>query len=166
VIYVHRDEHLAITAVENVLVVGWLGPPGLPSAIALERTSRALAPAHPAGIAHFHVVAKTTSPTSFDDAARKRIVGILHDPALPLVASVTVYGGGGFVAATIRGVLAGLTMLSRTRVKIRFVGTMDDAEAFVLDTLRAAKASTPAPGVLAAAGHGIIDDAVRDGSTF
>jgi hypothetical protein len=164
--YVHRDEHMAIGAVENVLMVGWLGPPGLTSAVALERTSKELAPKYPQGIAHFNVVAKTSSATSFEDAARKRIIGLLHDRTVPLVASVTVYGDGGFVAATIRGVLASLTMLTRTPVKIRFVGRMEDAESFILDTLRAAKVSAPAPGLLAAAAHSIIDDAVRDGFAF
>lgn len=157
---------MAIASVESVLIVGWLGPPGLSSAIALERTTRALAPRYPAGIAHLNVVVKSATPTTFEDAARKRIIGILRDGSLPLVASVTVFGDGGFVAATIRGVLASLTMLARTPVKIRFVATLDDAEPFLLDALRAAKATVPKPGALVAAAHSLLDDAVRDGFVF
>ena len=165
-IYSYRDAHVAISAVENVLMICWLGPPNLASATAFERATRTLASQYPAGVAHINVVAKTTSPTSFEDAARKRFVAMLHDPSLPLVASVTLYGDGGFVAAAIRGVLAGLAMLSRIPVKIRVVARADEAEGFVRDALQAANASAPAPGLLADAAHSIIDDAVRDGLAF
>jgi hypothetical protein len=157
---------MAISEVDNVLVVGWLGPPGVQSAVALERTTRALAPRYPSGIAHLNVVAKSSSATSFEDESRKRIVGMLHDRTLPLVASATIYGDGGFVAATIRGVLASLTMLSRTPVKIRFVGSIAEAEPFLLDTLRAARATVPAGGALPIAVTTLIADAVRDGFKF
>ena len=85
--YVHHDEHVAIGSIDNVLIVGWLGPPGVESALALERTTRALAPRYPTGIAHLNVVAKSSSATSFGDESRKRIVGMLHDRTLPLIAS-------------------------------------------------------------------------------
>lgn len=164
--YIQRDDHMAITAVENVLVVAWLGSPGIPSADALERATRLVRSRHPNGMAHLNLVTKTSSPMTFDDAARKTIVGLLHDESLHLHASVTIYEGGGFVAATIRGVLASLTMLARTPVKIRFVATLEEAEPFLRKTLGAMKSPMPPASALLEAAARVKSDAQAAGFQF
>ncbi len=157
---------MAIGAVENVLLVGWLGDPDRSSAEALRDTTNVLRSRYPDGIAHLNVVAKSSRPQTFDEPSRKIIIDMLHDTSLRMCGSVTVYGGGGFVAATIRGVLASLTMLTRIPVKIRFVATVEEAEPLLRKELGAHGAPVPLPGVLVRGYGELVADAQRDGFEF
>ncbi len=165
--YLHRTPEMAIAAHENVLLVGWLGAPDVECARALETASRTLARARGGGrIAHLNLVAKNARPTTFDDGARRIIVGLIRDRELGIVASATVFGGDGFVAATIRSVLSSLTMLSRSPVPIRLAGNAEQAEAMLRQELAAAEAHVPAPGSLVTALGALRRDAEAAGVSF
>ena len=69
--YLHRDRKMAINAVENVLLVGWLGDPDRTSAEVLRDTTKVIVGRHPSGIAHLNVVAKHSKPQVFDESSRK-----------------------------------------------------------------------------------------------
>jgi hypothetical protein len=161
----HTGE-LLVGAEGNVLLVAWLGTPSLPGARVLANASLELARAHPTGIAHLNLIAKTSSTRSLPEDARGAILDLLNDPAHKLVASATVFGDGGFLAATIRGVLAGLTMLARTRAPVKVVASISQAEEILRSALSQGGASVPDVGVIASAAERFQAAAGARGAVF
>jgi hypothetical protein len=144
---IHQDEAIAIGAQGNVLYIVWLGAIEPAGVDRLSAASKDLARAHPAGIVHLNLIATGIGLTALDDEARRRIGALLEDPASGLVASAIAYTETGFLAATVRGVLAGLALLARGGPKLRFFGELHEAETWLRGELSGPGRSMP-PGTI------------------
>ena len=63
-------------------------------------------------------------------------------------------------------VLAGLTMLARTRTPVRFVATVAEAEEALREALAASGATAPKPGEIVQAADALRAEMVAEGAVF
>jgi hypothetical protein len=145
---VHRDASLALAPSQNVLFVVWTGEVTGASVQALHDASLRLSRAHPRGIAHMNIVATGSAGAGLDETARKRFFALIRDPDVRLVASATVLSDGGFLAATIRSVLAGLALLALPGMKLKFFSDVEQAETWLRAALAASSADAPEAGAV------------------
>lgn len=145
---IHRDPGLALAPRGNLLFAIWTGAVTGASVDALHGASLRMSRAHPRGIAHVNLIATGSGGTALDDDARRRFFTLIRDRETRLVASATVLADGGFLAATIRSVLAGLALLAMPGLRLKFFTDVDDAETWLRDALASSSADTPDPGAI------------------
>jgi hypothetical protein len=160
----HVDADGAVATEANIVLITWFGAPTLPVVEAMHRATARLAAEHPTGIAHFNVVRRAAPDKPPQEDVRRILLGMLRDPSLHLVASALVYAEQGFLAASIRGVLAGLALFARPTTKLRFFGSIEDAERWLRRTLLDGGSSAPADGEIVAAARALQAELIARGA--
>lgn len=120
---------VTIYGYKNVNLIVWDGPANVEAVEVLGRVTARRRRTHPEGLSAVHVV--RTQITMPDAEVREAIVKLMKQVEGVVGAIAFVVGGGGFWASSLRSLITGMKMLSRSSFELRLHGGLDEAAAWL-----------------------------------
>jgi hypothetical protein len=129
----YTDPILQIAAHRNLLVIAWSDAPTVDQMRECARAARVLARKYNGGIGLLDLILSGT-PT-FSTEVRDEAVKLNRDPALFRLGIADTVLVTGFVGVAVRAFLATVALLARSPVPTRVLGSLAEAEAWLLPQL-------------------------------
>ena len=130
------DSQLRFSRCHNVLVLRWPDQAGVGDVQRAQSELRAVGRAHRA-VALLSMIAPGTRFSAVDEPTRREAQRMMALPDVPLVGSAVVFGGDGFGAAILRGVVSGISLVAGSEKPIRVFASASEAEPWLASILGA-----------------------------
>jgi hypothetical protein len=129
----YTDPILQISSHQNLLVIAWSDAPNADHMRECGRVARALARKYNGGIGLLDLILSGTP--SFSNEVREEAVKLNRDPALFRLGIADTVLVSGFVGVAVRAFLATVALLARSSVPNRVLGSVAEAEEWLLPQL-------------------------------
>jgi hypothetical protein len=135
-----RTPAVTFAAWHNVLIELWTGNASAAEVRLVATEKRKAARAWPAGAGTLSIV--SVLKVSLPPDVRRAVEETVREMPAEIVAVAHAVESGGFVAATLRGLTAGLALIIRQRRPVRFFDELAPAARWLLQTIPAAPGTT------------------------
>lgn len=155
----HDEPGFRLATWRNVVASIWSGSITLPRLDLLLQRERQIRRLYPAGLVPFTVVASMpTEALKVGEPVRERAAAMAREMGPVTIAHPNVVLGGGFWAATVRGVMSAAYLFSRATYPTRAFDSVGDACAWLAPVMARTDAKAPSAIELRSA----VDEMLRD----